>query len=122
MPRLGLAGGLTALVVASGLLAGVVRESPGPDSAQTRAVASVGDRLPLAFEPNGGRTDQRARFIAHGAGYTVFVTPHETVMALRGKRHGVVRTRLVGARSSEPRPERQLPGVATWRAPHGATR
>src|SRR4029079_4660590 len=55
--------------------------------------------LPLVFEANGGRTDPRVRFIAHGGGYTLFVTPRESVIALHHGR-AAVRTRLVGARAA----------------------
>jgi hypothetical protein len=64
--------------------------APSPKAAQAAG-------LPLVFEANGGRTDPRARFIAHGGGYTLFVTPRESVMTL-GRGDAVLRTRLVGAR------------------------
>src|SRR3954451_6829094 len=68
----------------------------GHPLAQERTMVKTGG-LPLVFEANGGRTDKRARFIAHGDGYTLFVTPRESVMAL-GHGGAVVRTRLAGAR------------------------
>src|SRR3954452_22943486 len=66
--------------------------APSPKAAQAAG-------LPLVFEASGGRTDPRARFIAHGGGYTMYITPRESVMAL-GRGGSVVRTRLVGARSA----------------------
>jgi len=37
----------------------------------------------LSFEPNQGQTDEQVKFLAHGAGYTVFLTSNEAVFALR---------------------------------------
>jgi len=39
--------------------------------------------LPLSFERNDGQTDQRVKFLSRGAGYTLFLTQEETVLALR---------------------------------------
>jgi hypothetical protein len=39
-------------------------------------------RLPLSFEENRGRTDARVKFLARGAGYSVFLTPTEAVLKL----------------------------------------
>jgi hypothetical protein len=39
-------------------------------------------RPPLAFEPNVGQTDARVKFLSRGPGYTLFLTPHEAVLAL----------------------------------------
>jgi len=51
--------------------------------------------LPLVFEPNRGQTDPDVRFLAHGSGYTLYLTEREAVMALRGA--APVRMRLAGA-------------------------
>jgi hypothetical protein len=40
-------------------------------------------KLPLSFEANQGQTDPEVKFISHGAGYTLFLTPNEAVIALR---------------------------------------
>ena len=57
-------------------------------------------QLPLQFEPNTGQTDPRVRFLARWRGYTIFLTPREAVMVLRGADASrVVRTELVGARA-----------------------
>ena len=81
------------------------RDEAGPGSQVVRAAA-----LPLVFEANGGRTDPRARFISHGEGYTLFVTPTESVWSLGGGR-SVVRTRLVGARPARVAGRERLPGT-----------
>jgi Putative Ig domain/Beta-propeller repeat len=38
--------------------------------------------LPLSFEANNGQTDSRVKFLAHGPGYTLFLTPQEAVLSL----------------------------------------
>ena len=83
--------------------------------------------LPLSFEANHGQTDRQVDFIARGSGYTVFLTPRESVLMLRGSDtsmdgHGQVqssavslRVRLVGA---NPQPHaaglEKLPGRVNY--------
>src|SRR4051794_39386782 len=68
-------------------------------------------KLPLAFEANGGRTGKRVDFIARGSGYTLFLTPAESVLeAGQGKRRQVLRTQLDGAAQTRGVPGRPLPG------------
>lgn len=107
-----------------------------PDEA--RIIESYGG-LPMRFEPNVGQTDDRVRFLARGAGYTLFLTPDESVMVLGGpaatsaattgngsKADGtrqsipasdpsVLRTRLEGA-NSQPEVEGidPLPGITNY--------
>ena len=45
-----------------------------------RLVAAA--KLPLAFEPNQGQTDAQAAYVAHGAGYGLFLTPSEAILSL----------------------------------------
>src|ERR1700748_3438831 len=40
-------------------------------------------KLPLSFEANDGQTDARVKFLSRGSGYTLFLTPTETVLRLR---------------------------------------
>jgi beta-propeller repeat-containing protein/centrosomal CEP192-like protein len=40
-------------------------------------------KLPLSFEENVGQTAGEVRFVSHGAGYELFLTPQEAVLALR---------------------------------------
>lgn len=40
-------------------------------------------KLPLSFEKNDGQTDQEVSYVAHGAGYELFLTAQEAVLALR---------------------------------------
>ena len=44
-------------------------------------------RLPLSFEANQGQTDPAVKFLARGAGYTLFLTSREALLAFRGKPH-----------------------------------
>ena len=89
--------------------------------------------LPLRFEVNSGQTDPRVRFLARGAGYTLFLTPAEATLALAapsptrvpvsarsttptaGAQAAVLRLRLDGA---NPRARiaglDQLPGVSNY--------
>ena len=41
--------------------------------------------LPLSFEANQGQSDAQVQFLAHGRGYSLFLTPSEAVLTLRQK-------------------------------------
>ena len=51
-------------------------------ASNTTSVKSFG-QLPFYFEPNRGQTNAEARFVAHGQGYSLFLTPSEAVLSLR---------------------------------------
>jgi hypothetical protein len=51
-----------------------------PAAAEAAKVAFA--RLPLSFEENQGQTSPEVRFASHGAGYNLFLTPSEAVLAL----------------------------------------
>ncbi len=96
-------------------------------------------RLPMGFEENRGQTNREVKFLSHGTGYELFLTPEEAVLALqrskpadmspthraaalkalRGKAHtvqaSVLRLRLAGA---NPAPEiagvNELPGRTNY--------
>ena len=71
-------------------------------------------KLPILFESNRGQADPAARFIARGNGYAVYLTQHETLIALsrqskldRGATPStitqtVIGMRFAGARKSAP--------------------
>src|SRR6266403_1978684 len=40
-------------------------------------------KLPLSFEENQGQTAREVRYVSHGNGYELFLTPQEAVLALR---------------------------------------
>jgi hypothetical protein len=79
-------------------------------ASQAQREADYG-KIPLTFEANQGQTDARVRYLARGAGYTVFLTPGEAVLRLaRRSDHGVkgavLRMRMAGAATSpEIQPE-----------------
>ena len=57
--------------------------NPKPSQAEQARVNSAYGKLPLSFEANQGQTDRRVRFLSHGSGYSLFLTPHEAVLSLR---------------------------------------
>ena len=66
------------------------RQSGSPRSSNTSSnqnttVAAQHAALPMRFEPNVGQTDPLVAFLARGTGYTLFLTPTESVLVL-GKR------------------------------------
>jgi len=68
---------------------------------QVRLNDSYG-KLPLRFEVNKGQTDSRAQFLVRGRGYSLFLTPTESVMVLR--RSTVAKDRVKGSQIEEPSP------------------
>lgn len=55
--------------------------APARAQQASRARTNFG-ALPLAFEANQGQTDPQVKYMARGAGYTVFLTPNDTIFAL----------------------------------------
>ena len=60
------------------------------------SLEAVFGRLPLGFEPNQGQSDPRVRFLAHGAGYGLFLTHNEAVLQLPGVRTAQADAAVVG--------------------------
>ena len=54
-------------------------QSPAPNAPIKMSRSSLS--LPLFFEANRGQSDSRVQFLARGSGYTLFLTPTETVFA-----------------------------------------
>src|ERR1022692_170411 len=60
-------------------------------------------QLPLIFEPNQGQADPRVKFLAHGAGYSLFLDTASAVLSMQtahpsqGRSEQLVRMKLVGA-------------------------
>jgi hypothetical protein len=84
---------LTVIVVSScalGLLLGhapsaaaaALRDRGASSAAQAAARAAYG-KLPLSFEANQGQTAKQVKFLSHGAGYALFLTPTAAVLTLR---------------------------------------
>jgi hypothetical protein len=63
---------------------------------QAKVNEAVG-KLPLAFEPNQGQTDQQVNYVARAKGYTAFLTESETVLAIKGSAQGVLRMKMQNA-------------------------
>lgn len=71
--------------------------------------------LPLAFEPNRGQADARTKFVARGAGYRIFLTDREAVLALGATKDSWVRMRPLGANPSPAVSALdQLPGMSNY--------
>ena len=89
----------------------------------TAAPLATYDQIPMSFEVNQGQTDAQVQYLAHGAGYTLFLTPEEAVLTLRGDhcRRGttspgaVLRMQLEGA-AATPQLVGQdpLPGTSNY--------
>ncbi len=103
-------------VIAAGLIAAIAYPSPTGAATKARVAANYG-KLPLIFEANRGQTDGRVKFLSRGPGYTLFLTPGEAVLSLRGtdgKGHAL-RVKLLGA-EAEPKMTglARLPGVSNY--------
>lgn len=70
---------------------GLLRGANSVAKSATPASLSVGARdqmlrsyghLPLSFEANRGQSDPQVKFLSHGAGYTLFLTENEAVLAM----------------------------------------
>ncbi len=109
--------------------------SPGPPSpATSQRVAATMMGMPLQFEANHGQVDAQVKFLSRGSGYTLFLTPTESVMVLQQReakpeqtndplasterapiKQSVVRMKLEGA---NPSPAidgmEQLPGIVNY--------
>ncbi|HEV8716789.1 MAG TPA: SBBP repeat-containing protein, partial [Candidatus Binatia bacterium] len=56
-----------------------------PHATTTVTLQAAYGKLPLHFEANRGQSDPQVKFLAHGSGYTLFLTATEAVLALRQK-------------------------------------
>lgn len=69
-----------------------------PDKLDAVRLQTAFGQLPLRFEANDGRLDERVKFLARGAQATLFLTAREAVLRLRGTgRADVLRLCLVNA-------------------------
>lgn len=103
-------------LVLTALLPGAPSARPSSTPAlEASANATTMARLPLQFEANAGQADASVEFLAHGQGYTLFLTPAEAVLALSAPGAGVLRLQFVGA-DSEPQVVGvdELPGVVNY--------
>src|ERR1700720_3838160 len=65
-------------------LAPLHTQPASPPASQADILAAYG-KLPLNFETNQGQTDARVDFLAHGYGYTVFLTRENATLLLRAQ-------------------------------------
>jgi Beta-propeller repeat len=99
---------------------------PSPRSTARGRIARPFAHLPLSFERNEGQTDLRARFLAHGLGYTMFLTAHGAVLTFQDRkgvpgrapaspRESVLRLMMVGANAhARITGEKELPGKSNY--------
>ena len=73
--------GLTLLPAAGGAHGASSGSAAAHSAAATTGTARAYPALPLSFEPNRGQTDPRARYLAHGRGYTLFLTDNGAVLS-----------------------------------------
>ncbi len=60
-----------------------VAAAAAPTSANSAELANAYRRSGLSFQQNEGQTDPQVRYLARGAGYALFLTPQQAVIALR---------------------------------------
>jgi Bacterial Ig-like domain (group 3)/Beta-propeller repeat len=77
------------------------------DSAQANSkprtkILQIYGNLPLSFEANRGQTDSRVRFVSRSAGYTLFLTGDEAVLALSGNTTNKDKSTIVGHLAPKP--------------------
>ena len=79
------------------------------NSRSTAQLRSALSHLPLVFEPNRGQTDRSVKFLARGAGYTLFLGDSSATLNLRTRnsptsapRTEALRMKLAGANQSSP--------------------
>src|SRR5256885_1018273 len=81
---------LTLVVLGAATSAQAPRQSKALSSKTAAKVSphSSFGAVPLHFEENRGQTNPKVQYIARGSGYTIFLSPDETVFALRSGRPG----------------------------------
>jgi len=133
---------LAALILPSGAHPVTARPlEPSSDTPQETHARDAYGKLPLAFEVNAGQGDPSARFLAHGHGYTLALTPTEALLSLTAPTAVVSRhDRPAGASPSPPllsavhfrfpganpavamRGEEALPGIVNYLVGNDPTR
>jgi hypothetical protein len=87
-----------AVILAAALLWVDGSQASDPSSVVKTQIQQTYGKLPLSFEANQGQTERQVRFLSRGPGYTLFLTPREAVVALRG------RETVTRSSSTSPRP------------------
>ena len=112
-------GGLTYLRHQRATVAQIAASAPAARAEQaTRARRSFG-ALPLAFEANQGQTDPQVKYMARGSGYTVFLTPTDTVFALHSASQPTTQTANVAERNRARLAGKQITASITMKLAGG---
>lgn len=116
-------------VLGAFVLPGVLRS---PDTERTATEPTTATRaaygqMPASFEANQGQTDPQVRYLAHGSGFTMFLTGNEAVLSLSkptaqaggaaapSTQSSVVRMKFLGANADpEVKGVGTLPGKANY--------
>lgn len=88
--------------------AAISSEPPSPATPQQ--VTATMMKMPLQFEANHGQVDAPVKFLARGKGYTLFLTPAESVMVLQQREAPAEKDPLAIAKPTalrEPAPIKQ---------------
>ena len=74
-----------------------------PEEVKAQALVNYG-KLPLSFEENRGQADARVKFLSHGSGYAISLTPSEVFLNLpaagNAGRQSAIRMSFPGANAS----------------------
>lgn len=91
---------------------------PSRADAAKSLIASKYNKIPLSFEANRGQADERIKYLSHGDGYFVSLTPNAAVLQLRNSsraKPAVLDMELLGAnRDAKIFGTDQLPGVSNY--------
>lgn len=68
--------------------------SPNSPASASQIRASLA-QLPISFEPNQGQSDPAAKFVAHGRGYGLYLTPSAAVLTLPERSQNHIRQTAV---------------------------
>jgi len=115
-PGRGGSGPTQAVAAASARAKNALAPQAQPEPGRSARLVEAYGRLPLAFEANRGQTDPQVKFLSRGAGYTLFLTGDEAVLALRresqksevkgqGAKAGKAPDSLLGTRHSAIAPD-----------------
>jgi len=82
LPVAGLAVGLAAFASLRALAASPATQLAQVSGAKTATLVESYGKMPLSFEANRGQVDKSVKFLSRGAGYGVYLTGQEAVLAL----------------------------------------
>ena len=78
--------GLAAVTLSASIATSITAQTAASNArvASAPRVTASGAQLPLSFEPNVGQTHRDVKFLSRAAGYVLFLTATETVVASDG--------------------------------------